>query len=145
MSDQVALAGNASSVPLTLGAGAQAILPNVFQYFRDHAAPGIGPAGSGYVGALFVTSADGDLSGIVVGARTSSPGGGGRYGLFYPATPAGGSSVASAWLYGLQQNDSNRTNLAIVNTGEAGDGDDVFDGRRLRRRDRRSSSTPRAA
>ncbi|MHB8798170.1 MAG: hypothetical protein ACYDBY_06865 [Thermoanaerobaculia bacterium] len=126
VSDQVDLPDHAASVPLQLGAGAQVILPNVFGYFREHAAPGIGPAGSGYVGALFVTSSDGDLSGIVVGARTSSPGGGGRYGLFYPATPSGGASTDAAWLYGLQQNAANRTNLAIVNTGEAGGDDDVF-------------------
>ncbi len=126
VSDQVGLAGNAASVALPLGAGSQAILPNVFQYFRDHGAPGIGAAGSGYVGALFVTSADGDLSGIVVGARTSSPGGGGRYGLFYPATPAGAGSDDSAWIYGLRQDATNRTNLAIVNTGEGGGGEDVF-------------------
>jgi len=126
VSDQVDRPDHTASVPLSLGAGAQVILPNVFAYFREHAAPGIGPAGSGYVGALFVTSSDGDLSGIVVGARTSSPGGGGRYGLFYPATPSGGASTDSAWLYGLQQNAANRTNLAIVNTGEAGGEDDVF-------------------
>jgi len=126
VSDQAGLAGNAASVPLVLGAGSQAILPNVFQYFRDRGAPGIGGAGSGYVGALFVTSADGDLSGVVVGARTSSPGGGGRYGLFYPATPAGEASTDSAWLYGLRQDATNRTNLAIVNTGESGGGEDVF-------------------
>lgn len=126
VSDQVDRPAHTASVSLPLGAGAQVILPNVFQYFRDHGAPGIGPAGSGYVGALFVTSSDADLSGIVVGARTSAPGGGGRYGLFYPATPSGGASDETAWLYGLQQNGSNRTNLAIVNTGEAGGGDDVF-------------------
>lgn len=126
VSDQVALPGNAASVELPLAAGAQAILPNVFQYFRDRGAAGIGPAGSGYVGALFVSSADGDLSGVVVGARTSSPGGGGRYGLFYPATPAGAASTDAVWLYGLQQNASNRSNLAIVNTGEVDGGEDVF-------------------
>ncbi len=127
VSDAVGTPSHATSAALPLEAGRQVILPNVFQYFRDHAAAGIGPAGSGYVGALFVlaSSPGDDLSGIVVGARTSSPGGGGRYGLFYPATPSGGASTETAWLYGLQQNGANRTNLAIVNTGEAG-GDDVF-------------------
>ncbi len=127
VSDAVGTPSHATSAELALEAGRQVILPNVFQYFRDHAAAGIGPAGSGYVGALFVlaSSPGDDLSGIVVGARTSSPGGGGRYGLFYPATPFGGASTETAWLYGLQQNGANRTNLAIVNTGEGG-GDDVF-------------------
>lgn len=124
--DNVGTPGHSTTVSLSLEAGRQVILPNVFQYFRDHAAAGIGPAGSGYVGALFVSTSGGDdLSGIVVGARTSSPGGGGRYGLFYPATPSGGAATDVAWLYGLQQNATNRTNLALVNTGEGG-GDDVF-------------------
>lgn len=125
VSDSIGTPDHSASVPLRLEAGRQAILPNVFQYFRDRAAQGIGPAGSGYVGALFVLAPGDDLSGIVVGARTSSPGGGGRFGLFYPATPSGEASTDTAWLYGLQQNATNRTNLAIVNTGETG-GDDVF-------------------
>ncbi|MFN7988942.1 MAG: hypothetical protein U0529_15825 [Thermoanaerobaculia bacterium] len=126
VSDQVDRPDATAATSLVLAAGAQVILPNVFQYFRDRATPGIGPAGSGYVGALFVSSSDGDLSGIVVGARTSAPGGGGRYGLFYPATPFGTASTDSAWLYGLRQDSANRTNLALVNTGETDGSDDVF-------------------
>ncbi len=126
VSDQIDRPDHTASATLVLGPKAQTIVPNVFQYFRDHSAPGIGPAGSGYVGALFVTAADGDVQGLFVGARTSSPGGGGRYGLFYPATPFGQARTDVAWLCGLQQNETSRTNLAIVNTGEAGGDDDVF-------------------
>jgi hypothetical protein len=32
----------------------------------------------------------------------------------------------SAWIYGLQQNAENRTNLALVNTGETDAGPDIF-------------------
>ena len=126
VSDQVDRPDHTATATLTVGPNGQTILPNVFQYFRDQAAPGIGPAGSGYVGALFVTASDGDAQGLFVGARTSSPGGGGRYGLFYPATPFGQGNADVAWICGLQQNATSRTNLAIVNTGEAGSGDDVF-------------------
>jgi hypothetical protein len=126
VSDQIDRSDHTAFTTLVLGPKGQAILPNVFQYFRDRSAPGVGPAGSGYVGALFVTAADGDVQGLFVGARTSSPGGGGRYGLFYPATPFGQGKSDVAWICGLQQNDTSRTNLAIVNTGEAGSGDDVF-------------------
>ena len=126
VSDQVDRPDHTATATLALGPKAQAILPNVFQYFRDQGTPGIGPAGSGYVGALFVTASDGDAQGLFVGARTSSPGGGGRYGLFYPATPYGQGKSDVAWICGLQQNDAARSNLAIVNTGEAGSGDDLF-------------------
>lgn len=71
-------------------------------------------------------------SGVFLGARTSTPGGGGRYGLFYPAGPSCPTSNITVWLYGLQQNSENRTNLAIVNTGNSGDSEsltiDLFDG-----------------
>lgn len=125
VSDQVDRPDRTATTTLALAPRRQVILPNVFQYFRDRGAAGIGPAGSGYVGALFLTADGGDLSGVVAGARTSSPGGGGRYGLFYPAAAAG-LGGETAWLYGLQQDAANRTNLALVNTGEAGGGDDVF-------------------
>jgi hypothetical protein len=62
--------------------------------------------------------AEGDLSGIAVAARTSAAGGGGKYGLFYPALPEGTASNNETWLYSLQQNAENRTNLALINTGE---------------------------
>jgi hypothetical protein len=87
---------------------------------------GFEPDGAGYVGALFVSSSDGDLSGIVVRARTSSPHGDGRGGLFSPATPFGSTSTDPTWLYGLRQDGTNRTILALVNTGETDGGDDVF-------------------
>ena len=66
------------------------------------------------------------------GARTSSAGGGGRYGLFYTAVPNGSEATASAWLYGLRQDADNRTNLALVNVGATASSDtfriDLYDG-----------------
>jgi hypothetical protein len=38
----------------------------------------------------------------------------------------GQTAKTSAWLYGLHQNGENRTNLALINTGEDGDSEDVF-------------------
>ena len=61
-----------------------------------------------------------------MGARTSTPGGGGRYGLFYTAIPRGKAAQGGAWLYGLQQNSDNRTNLAVICTGETDGNPDVF-------------------
>ena len=62
------------------------------------------------------------MSGIVIGARTGSPDKrGGQYSLFYNGVPYGAASLESAWIYGLQQNAENRSNLALVNTGEIDD------------------------
>ena len=66
------------------------------------------------------------IRGVAVGARTSAASGGGRYGLFYSAVPAGSEARTAAWLYGLQQNAQNRTNLALVNVGSTDSSIDVF-------------------
>ncbi len=128
-------ADTAAHFTIPLPPGQQQIIPDIFAYMRDHSVSGIGPAGTSIVGALFATASGGDISGVVLGARTSFSGGaaGGRFGLFYAASSFSQSSTESTWLFGLQQNSENRTNLAIVNTGETdGSGDtfviDLYDG-----------------
>jgi hypothetical protein len=118
---------------ISLNPSQQTIIPDIFQYLRSLNTPGIGPLGPTYVGALFATVDGGDAGGVFVGARTSTPGGGGRFGLFYAAVPYAAASTGSAWLYGLQQDPENRTNLALVNTGEEGNSPitlniDLYDG-----------------
>ncbi|MXZ34832.1 MAG: hypothetical protein F4Z21_06165 [Acidobacteria bacterium] len=111
---------------LTLQAGEQRIIPHIVDRLRQASVAGIGPAGPVIAGALFATASGADISGIVISARTGSPGGGGQYGVFYNGVPYGSASTASAWIYGLQQNAENRRNLALVNTGEVDFGDSVF-------------------
>jgi len=41
--------------------------------------------------------------------------------------PSGSEAVDRAWVYGLRQDSENRSNLALVNTGEADTQADVFD------------------
>src|SRR5437867_8254858 len=68
----------------------QMIIPNFVQFLRDRQVSAVQEV-SDYVGQLFVRPAVplgryGYLTrstDIAVGARTSTPGGGGRYGLFY--------------------------------------------------------------
>ena len=66
------------------------------------------------------------MSGIVIGARTGSEGGGGSYSVFYNAVPFGEAFTEEAWVDGLQQNQENRSNLALVNTGEVDGSASVF-------------------
>jgi subtilisin len=126
VADSITTADKTARFAINLPAGQQLIIPDIFQYMRDHSVPGVGPAGTAIVGALFATATGGDLSGVVIGARTSTPGGGGRYGLFYPAVLYGQASTDGAWLFGLQQNSENRTNLAVVNTGEGNANSNTF-------------------
>ena len=114
---------------LKLKAGEQRILPHIVNWLRQREdVEGIGPANRAFVGAVFATVADDDMSGIVIGARTGSPDKrGGQYSLFYNAVPYGSASIESAWIYGLQQNEENRSNLALVNTGEIDDSSSTFE------------------
>lgn len=117
------------SIDPTVIPSGQLLIYDVFAYMRDHSVAGIPPAGTHIAGALFATlSTGGDMSSIFVGARTSAAGGsvGGRFGVFYTAVPYGQASTTDAWLFGLQQNAENRTNLAIVNIGETDANSDTF-------------------
>ena len=128
VADAITTGDKTARFTINLPAGQQQIIPDIFTYMRNNSVAGIGPAGTTIVGALFATAAGGDLSGVVLGARTSASGGsaGGRFGLFYTAVPYGQASTSSAWVFGLQQNSENRTNLAIVNTGETDANSDTF-------------------
>jgi hypothetical protein len=94
----------------------QVLIPNVVDELR-RAGANVGPKGGSYAGALTVLfSAANGLTPGLAGVRTSSPSatGPGRYGLFYAGDPFT-NSARDAWIYGLQQNASTRTNLAVVN------------------------------
>jgi len=106
--------------------GEQWIFPDFVQRMREVGAEGIGSRGRTIAGAAFFEAARGDLSGVVIGARTGSPGGGGQYSVFYNAVPYGAAFDDTAWIDALQQNRENRSNLALVNTGEVDDSYSVF-------------------
>ena len=112
---------------MRLEAGEQVITPNLVDEMRSQGVSGIGPS-AGLAGALFAWVEGGDMSGIVIGARTVSPAllAGGQYGVFYGAVPYGSSFSKVAWVEGLQQNQESRSNLALVNTGEVDGSESVF-------------------
>lgn len=120
-----ALPPGGASVDLEIPAFSQRILPAFVAFLRQAATTGSVPSGVDLVGPLTVRPVGtGSLGGISVSARVSNPAAGanGRYGVFFPAVPFGKAATASVFVSGLQQNDANRSNLALVNTGEAGDG-----------------------
>ena len=116
-----------ATIEWTFHPGQQVIVPNIVDMVRKLGAAGVGPAGQTFAGALFATVAEGDMSGIAIGARTSSSDGrGGQYGVYYNAVPYGRAFLEGAWVEALQQNEENRSNLALVNTGEVDDSPSVF-------------------
>ena len=127
--------GAGGSVTLNFAAGEQKIVPEAIDFLRRNGAV-IGPKGPTYAGALSVTFLNaGARSSGFAGARTAAPVGGtgpGEYGLFYPGVGPSDAAVFEAWVYGLQQNAANRSNLAVSNLGDASDAIevrvDVYDG-----------------
>jgi len=126
VADAVQAAASTATFEVPLAPGQQTVLPEIVQWLRTSNVAGIGPKGPVFAGSVFVTTDSGDLSGIFVGARTSAPGSRGQFGVFYTGVPYGSASTTSAWLYGLQQNQQSRTNLALVNTGEVDNSPSVF-------------------
>ena len=70
------------------------------------------------------------VANLFVGARTSTEAIDGRYGVFYTGISFFSSSN-STWIYGLQQNEETRSNLALLTLGESVDNSfdiELFDG-----------------
>ena len=61
---------------MELEAGEQQIIPELVEELRREEMAGLGTTRGFYLGPLLVTAEEGDLSGIVIGARTGSEGGG---------------------------------------------------------------------
>ena len=126
VAEGIQAAGNAAVFSMRLESGQQQIIPEVVEELRRQGVAGLGATRGFYAGPLFVEAEEGDLSGIVIGARTGSKGGGGQYSVFYNAVPFGEAFSREAWVDGLQQNAENRSNLALVNTGEVDGSPSVF-------------------
>ena len=121
------LTGDATSVQYPLPAGRQLAIPDWVQALRNAGDPAVPAKGTRLTGAIFLTVPNGTVSGVSISARVLNPAAAaaakastyGDYGVHYPATANTCLVNQASWLGGLRQDDQNRTNLAIVNTGEA--------------------------
>lgn len=116
--------GTGGTVTLKLAAGEQKILPGAIDFLRRNGVA-IGARGAAsYAGALRVSVTDSPLAQVFAGARTAAPSSaGGSFGLFTPGVPY--SQLATdgvVYLDGLRQDETNRTNVAVVNAGTSSDG-----------------------
>ena len=115
--------------PVPMLPGQQLIIPHALAYARQNLGLNVP---MGLVAPLIASPMAGDLSGIVIGARVVAQADAedmtrGQYGVFYTAVPQGMGFTGEAWVDGLQQNEENRSNLALINTGEMDDQDIVFE------------------
>jgi hypothetical protein len=118
--------GTVGTVTVDLGPGQQKILPRILDTLRTLGLP-LGPRGAAsYAGTLsvvFTPPAGGPIPGLA-GARTAAAGTGncegkGSFGLFYTAVPASTGAVVEAFVDGLQQTATTRSNLALWNPSSA--------------------------
>jgi hypothetical protein len=113
-------AEGSGTAPLTLQPGEQRILPDSLAFLRGLSLPI--PTGSVGGSLLIKTPTGTSASDFTAGARTfTTAAGGGTFGLFYPGLTPGESATERVTVNGLQQNERQRSNLAIVNRGDAGD------------------------
>lgn len=113
-------AGAGGSLDVLLGAQEELIIPEAVDYLRSHGV-NIGPKdAASYVGSLRIRPASGVLtSDVFAGARTASQSSaGGQFGLFTPGVYQGQEASGSAYVYGLRSDSENRSNVAVVHTGD---------------------------
>jgi hypothetical protein len=106
---------------LTLAPGEQRIVPDAIGFLRSQGLD-IRDDGGGVAGSLLVLPPSGTGPSVfAVGARTFTPAtsGTGTFGLFYPGLTLGESAASLAFVNGLQQNGAQRSNVAVVNRGDA--------------------------
>ncbi|MGE5345257.1 MAG: PKD domain-containing protein, partial [Acidithiobacillales bacterium] len=111
-----AAGGGSGYARLTLGPGEQQILPAAIAWLRSRNLP-IPDDTTSKVGTLLITFGVTSPGEVFAGTRTYTrdpSGGTGTFGLFYPDS---GVSNTSITVFGLQQNDSQRSNLALQNVG----------------------------
>ncbi|HSB63376.1 MAG TPA: S53 family peptidase, partial [Thermoanaerobaculia bacterium] len=107
------------AVARALPAGRQLYIADVIAFLAENgwALPSDGSPKLGTLFATFVGVSD--PAAVFAGSRTSTPNlsaaVGGAFGTFAPAVPSGSAtSSADAWIYGLRENTSFRSNLAVV-------------------------------
>lgn len=113
--------GGKVSFSMDIEAGSQQILGDFIDQIRQSGFEAQLPSGGSYAGPLMLAvdgegDTEGNGDGLFLGARTMAPGGGGQYSYFYLAVPAGTEFSTGAWLYGLRQDDEDRTHLGLLTT-----------------------------
>ena len=127
--ERIEAENNTAGFPVPMLPGQQLIIPDALAYARRNLGLNVP---MGLVAPLIATPVAADLGGIVIGARVVAQAdredaAKGQYGVFFTAAPRGQGFTTSAWVDGLQQNEENRSNLALINTGEVDDREIVFE------------------
>jgi len=117
-----ALGGGSGNVPMTLAGGEQRIVPDVMAFLRSSGLA-IPAGGANVAGSLLVKVPTGRAADLLAaGARVSTRSSvrDGAFGVFYPGLTHSEAANGTAWVHGLQQDAKTRSNVALVNFGDAG-------------------------
>jgi hypothetical protein len=116
------LGSGSGQVTVSLAPGEQQIVPDITAFLRSRGLA-IPNDGSNVGGSLLAQPPSGTSPSLfLVGARTFTPASsGGTFGVYYPGLTLAQSAPSVACVSGLQQNFSQRSNLAVVNRGDAFD------------------------
>jgi sugar lactone lactonase YvrE len=113
-----ALGGGGTAI-IMLASGEEQIIPEPIDLFRRYGFNIGAKDAASYGGALRITVSGTTAINVFAGARTASLSpAGGLFGLFTPCVYSGQEASSEAYLYGLRADAENRTNVAVVNTGD---------------------------
>ena len=115
--------GLGGTLALHLGPREELIIPEAIDFLRTNGVD-IGPRQDmPYSGVLRITVSGTSAENVFAGVRTASQSpAGGQFGLFTPCIYEGQEASSEAYLYGLHADSENRSNVAVVNTGNYSDG-----------------------
>ena len=115
--------GSGGTTTVALRPKEQLIIPEAIDWLRKRGLS-LGSRGAGsYVGTLRIAVSGVSLAEVYAGARTGSPSpAGGQFGLFTPAVFEGREANPEAFVYGLRADATNRSNVAVLNSGADGVG-----------------------
>ena len=112
--------GAGGTMTVTLAPQEEQIIPEAIDFLRRNGVSIGAKDAASYGGALRITISGTTADNVFAGARTASQSpapAGGQVGLFTPCVYSGQEASAEAYLYGLRADSENRTNVAVVNTG----------------------------
>jgi Beta-propeller repeat len=116
-----------ATITLNLEPGEQRVLPNFVQFLREQGLESAIPRGTTYAGPLHIAVQavdSGDKTQALVRTLGTEPAA--RFGVSYLGVTIDRISASNSWIYGLQQNAENRTNLAIASPFSISVNPDVF-------------------
>lgn len=113
--DSLALSARPRSATVPVPARRQFIVPDVFELLGG----GVAASGATVAGVLRVHVVEEGVRGGYAGVRVLTRGESGRFGVYAPPVAPGSTGADQAFVWGLRADEATRSNVAVLNAGEA--------------------------